>query len=234
MAEQILQIESVDPKELHGPNDKHLDLVKSMFPKLKIIARGDFVKVIGDEDEIDYFISRYETLMMQLERFGKLTAQNIEDVMMSSTDTELQQKMSESDVLVFGRSGVPVKAITTNQKRMVTASEQKDLVFAIGPAGTGKDRAPRGVSPLLPGGALRRTLGGSGENGEKAPRSPGCPLAHAGGCADARRTLARGGCGNKAIPLPGAGEAAPYQSHASQGLQKGARIPATGGGEGAG
>jgi len=138
MAEQILQIENVDPKELHGPNDKHLDLVKSMFPKLKIIARGDFVKVMGDEDEIDYFISRYETLMMQLERFGKLTAQTIEDVMMASTDTELQQKMSESDVLVFGRSGVPIKAITTNQKRMVTASEQKDLIFAIGPAGTGK------------------------------------------------------------------------------------------------
>ena len=91
MAEQILQIENVDPKELHGPNDKYLELVKSMFPKLKIIARGDFVKVIGDDDEI-----------------------------------------------VFGRSGVPIKAITANQKRMVTASEQKDLVFAIGPAGTGK------------------------------------------------------------------------------------------------
>ena len=138
MAEQILQIENVDPKELHGPNDKYLELVKSMFPKLKIIARGDFVKVIGDDDEIEYFANRYETLMVQLERFGKLTAQTVEDVMMASTDSELQQKMSESDVLVFGRNGVPVKAITANQKRMVTASEQKDLVFAIGPAGTGK------------------------------------------------------------------------------------------------
>jgi phosphate starvation-inducible PhoH-like protein len=109
-----------------------------MFPKLKIIARGDFVKVIGDDEEIEYFTNRYETVMVQLERFGKLTAQTVEDVMMASTDSELQQKMSESDVLVFGRSGVPVKAITANQKRMVTASEQKDLVFAIGPAGTGK------------------------------------------------------------------------------------------------
>jgi len=138
MAEQILQIENVDPKELHGPNDKYLELVKSMFPKLKLIARGDFLKVIGDDEEIEYFTNRYETLMVQLERFGKLTAQTVEDVMMASTDTELQQKMSESDVLVFGRSGVPIKAITANQKRMVSASEQKDLVFAIGPAGTGK------------------------------------------------------------------------------------------------
>ena len=101
-------------------------------------TRGDFVKVIGDDDEIEYFASRYATLMVQLERFGKLTAQTVEDVMMASTDSELQRKMSESDVLVFGRSGVPIKAITANQKRMVTASEQKDLVFAIGPAGTGK------------------------------------------------------------------------------------------------
>ncbi|MCR5038006.1 MAG: phosphate starvation-inducible protein PhoH, partial [Bacteroidales bacterium] len=68
MAEQILQIENVDAKELHGPNDKYLELVKSMFPKLKIIARGDFVKVMGEEEEMEYFISRYETLMMQLER----------------------------------------------------------------------------------------------------------------------------------------------------------------------
>jgi phosphate starvation-inducible PhoH-like protein len=96
------------------------------------------VKVIGDDEEIEYFTNRYETLMVQLERFGKLTAQTVEDVMMASTDSELQRKMSESDVLVFGRNGIPIKAITANQKRMVTASEQKDLIFAIGPAGTGK------------------------------------------------------------------------------------------------
>ena len=59
MAEQILQIENVDPKELHGPNDKYLELVKSMFPKLKIIARGDFVKVIGDDEEIEYRQTNY-------------------------------------------------------------------------------------------------------------------------------------------------------------------------------
>ncbi|MBP5573306.1 MAG: PhoH family protein [Bacteroidales bacterium] len=138
MAEQILQIENVDPKDLYGPNDKYLDKVKSLFPKLKIIARGDFVKVIGDEEEMEAFISRYEMLTIQLERKGKIDERDIEDVMLAHSDDELQQKMSESDVLVFGRGGLPVKAITANQKRMVTASEQKDLVFAVGPAGTGK------------------------------------------------------------------------------------------------
>lgn len=138
MAEQILQLENVDPKDLYGPNDKYLDKVKQLFPKLKIIARGDFVKVMGDEDEMDYFMRRFETLAMQLERNGRIDENIIEDIMMASTEHDLKQKMSESDVLVFGRNGLPIKAITANQKRMVAASEQKDMVFAIGPAGTGK------------------------------------------------------------------------------------------------
>ena len=138
MAEQILQIENVDPKDLYGPNDRYLDKVKSLFPKLKVIARGDFVKVIGEEDEMEYFINRFEMLTMQLERKGKIDERDIEDIMKANTDVELQQKMSESDVLVFGRGGMPVRAITANQKRMVAATEHKDLVFAIGPAGTGK------------------------------------------------------------------------------------------------
>lgn len=138
MVEQILQIENVDPKDLFGPNDKYLDKVKQLFPKLKIIARGDFVKVMGDEDEMDYFMNRFETLTMQLERNGRIDENIIEDIMMTATDHDLKQKMSESDVLVFGRNGLPIKAITANQKRMVSASEQKDMVFAIGPAGTGK------------------------------------------------------------------------------------------------
>ena len=138
MAEQILQIENVDPKDLYGPNNKYLDKVKALFPKLKIIARGDFVKVMGDEEEMEYFFSRFEMLTLQLERKGKIDDRDIDDVMKANSDLELQQKMSESDVLVFGRRGMPVKAITANQKRMVSASEHKDLIFAIGPAGTGK------------------------------------------------------------------------------------------------
>lgn len=138
MAEQILQIENVDPKDLYGPNDKFLDKVKGLFPKLKIIARGDFVKVMGEEEEMDYFISRFEMLTMQLERKGKIDERDIEEVMMANSDAEIQQQMSESDVLVFGRGGMPIKAMTVNQKKMVSASDHNDLIFAIGPAGTGK------------------------------------------------------------------------------------------------
>ena len=109
MAEQILQIENVDPKDLHGPNDKYLDKVKALFPKLKIIARGDFVKVMGDEDEMEYFINRYEMLTMQLERKGKIDERDIEDIMKANTDMELQQKMSESDVLVLDTQALAMR-----------------------------------------------------------------------------------------------------------------------------
>ena len=138
MAEQILQIENVDPKELYGPNDKYLNKVKTLFPKLKIVARGDYMKVMGEDEEIDYFISRYGMLVQQLEHKGKISEQDVEKVMMATSEPELQRQLFDSDVLVFGRGGQPIKALTANQKRMVQASEKKDLVFAIGPAGTGK------------------------------------------------------------------------------------------------
>lgn len=138
MAEQILHIENVDPKELYGPNDKFLNKVKDLFPKLKIIARGDFLKVMGEDDEIDCFISRFGRLVLQLESTGKLNEQDIESLLFADNGNEIQKQVFDSDTLVFGRGGIPIKAITVNQKRMVQASERKDLIFAIGPAGTGK------------------------------------------------------------------------------------------------
>lgn len=138
MAEQILQVENVNPSDLYGPNNRNLEKIKALFPKLKIIARGNFVKVIGDDEELEYFINRLGLLVLQLERNGKIDDKTIEHVMTAEADSEIEQQMTDNDVLVFGRGGVPIKAITANQKRMVSASEHKDLVFAIGPAGTGK------------------------------------------------------------------------------------------------
>lgn len=137
MAEQIFQIENVNPADLYGPGNKNLDQIKLQFPKLKIIARGDFVKVIGIEEDIDRFSKDFGLVVNHLERTGKINEQIIEKIL-SCADGDDAKKLLDSDVLVFGRNGLLVKAITTNQKRMVSASEEKDLVFAIGPAGTGK------------------------------------------------------------------------------------------------
>lgn len=137
MAEQIIQIENVNPGELYGANDQNLSMVRSLFPKLKIIVRGDFVKVIGEDEEVDYFLSRFVMLVNHLERYGSVNAQVIEDIMLSA-NSDAVKSMDNDDVLVFGRNGLQIKALTVNQKRMVKACGSKDMVFAIGPAGTGK------------------------------------------------------------------------------------------------
>ncbi|HJH61219.1 MAG TPA: PhoH family protein [Bacteroidetes bacterium] len=137
MAEQIIQIENVNPGELYGANDQNLSMVRSLFPKLKIIVRGDFVKVIGEDEEVEYFLSRFVMLVNHLERYGSVNAQVIEDIMLSA-NSDAVKSMDNDDVLVFGRNGLQIKALTVNQKRMVKACGSKDMVFAIGPAGTGK------------------------------------------------------------------------------------------------
>ena len=137
MAEQIIQIENVNPGELYGANDQNLSMVRSLFPKLKIIVRGDFVKVIGEDEEVEYFLSRFVMLVNHLERYGSVNAQVIEDIMLSA-NSDAVKSMDNDDVLVFGRNGLQIKALPVNQKRMVKACGSKDMVFAIGPAGTGK------------------------------------------------------------------------------------------------
>lgn len=138
MSEQIIKIDNVNPADLYGPKDKYLGAIKSLFPKLKIIARGDFMKVVGNPDELDFFIKRFDMLTIHLERFGSISEKVIDEIMIGENDLEVAKKLIDTDVLVHGCGGLQVKAITANQKKMVHASEHKDLVFAIGPAGTGK------------------------------------------------------------------------------------------------
>lgn len=138
MSEQIVQIENIDPNDLYGANDQHLTMIKGLFPKLKIIARGDFVKVIGEDEEVNYFLDRLNLLINHIERYGNITAQVIENVMQASSESEIIKDLDDKDVLVYGRNGLQIKAITVNQKKMVTAVGKKDMLFAIGPAGTGK------------------------------------------------------------------------------------------------
>ncbi|MDD4373774.1 MAG: PhoH family protein [Bacteroidales bacterium] len=138
MSERIIQVENVSPIDLYGPSDIFFNQIKSYFPKLDIIARGDFLKIIGDPGEMAVFSSRFELLLVHLDRFGKINEHTIEQIMRGEADQQTTSIATNGDVLVHGRSGLLVKAITGNQKRMVKASEQNDLIFAIGPAGTGK------------------------------------------------------------------------------------------------
>lgn len=138
MSEQIVQVENVNPSDLYGANDQYLTMIKSLFPKIKIIARGDYVKIIGNDEEVEYFINRFNLLILHLERYGNISAKVIEDIMLCAGESDFIKNINDSDVLVYGRNGLQIKAMTANQKLLVKASEEKDMIFAIGPAGTGK------------------------------------------------------------------------------------------------
>jgi len=140
MGERIISIEMYSPLEIYGVNDTHLELIKKQFPKLKIVARGELLKVIGNEEELDAFEKRFSLLLLSFEKFGRITDRDIVQIMKANEEEAetLVQPQSSDDVLVYGRDGRLVKALTVNQKKMVECSNRSDLVFAIGPAGTGK------------------------------------------------------------------------------------------------
>ena len=139
MNERIINLTAVNPVDIYGVNDRNINLIRSYFPKLKIIARGDVVKAIGNDNDLDEFVEKFELLLVNLEQFGRLSEVEIEQIL---TDNDPSMGMRENgdggDVLVHGRSGLLVKALTRNQKLLVESSRKNDLVFAIGPAGTGK------------------------------------------------------------------------------------------------
>jgi len=139
MSETVLQIDVENPTEIYGIADKYLNIIKDMFPKLKIIARGDLIKLIGDKEEMSTFEKRFDLLMLQYDKFGKISEETIRAIMGEEGNNNNTEKSKEKDdVLVYGRHGRIIKALTPNQKAMVEKSEKNDLIFAIGPAGTGK------------------------------------------------------------------------------------------------
>ncbi len=139
MNERIINITAINPVEIYGVNDKNLDKVRSYFPKLKIIARGDMIKAIGNDKELDEFEEKFNLLLVNFEKFAKLTEVDIEQILQDSNGVQnFSEDSPANDVLVHGRNGLLVKAITPNQRKMVESSRTNDLVFAIGPAGTGK------------------------------------------------------------------------------------------------
>ncbi|HRP61020.1 MAG TPA: PhoH family protein, partial [Vicingus sp.] len=138
MNEKIIEISGVNPVELFGVNEVKLSLIKTYFPKLKVVSRGDTLKAIGDDEEIKLFESKIALLIAHLLKYKQLTENNIERLMDESASGESQTLKHDDDILVFGNAGLIVKPKTANQRKLVKESEKNDLVFAVGPAGTGK------------------------------------------------------------------------------------------------
>jgi phosphate starvation-inducible PhoH-like protein len=139
LSEVVIAIDTLNPVEFFGVNDTNLDVIRKKFPELKLISRGSEIKVIGDDKNIHRFSEKITRLIEHYQKVGSLTPDNVEHFFSDKKKAELEPVAPASgDVLVFGPNGLTVKARTVNQKRMVTGCEQNDVVFAIGPAGTGK------------------------------------------------------------------------------------------------
>lgn len=134
MIEKIIILENVDPVVFLGINNCNIQLMKTLFPKLRIVARGNVIKVIGDEEEI----IRFEDSIHKLEKFSIemniLREEDILDIVKGKTPTVSTQ----DNLIIHGIGGKPIVARTPNQQKLVKAFEENDLLFAIGPAGSGK------------------------------------------------------------------------------------------------
>ena len=134
MIERIYILESVDPVIFYGVNNVNMQLIKTLFPKLRIVARGNVMKVIGDEDESELFLKKIREVEKYCEEFNSLS----EDVILDIIKGKAPVITTQENLIIHGMNGKPIVARTENQQRLVKAFEENDLVFATGPAGTGK------------------------------------------------------------------------------------------------
>lgn len=136
-ADRLIELAGINPAEFFGVTDANLRYLKTFFPKLKIIARGNTILLNGDEEVMDEFERKFELLVAHFNKFNFLSENSIDNLMLSD-GSKLLSNDDGSDTLVHGNGGVKIKARTVNQKKLVQEINVKDMVFAIGPAGTGK------------------------------------------------------------------------------------------------
>ena len=138
MNEIIIELTDISPVDFFGLQNANIDLLKKYFPKLKIVARGTRIKAYGDEEELTEFDKRMNMLLEHFVTYNKLDENVIERVLLSRSKDDYKTSASSGDVLVHGVSGKLIKAQTANQRKLVQLMGVNDMVFAVGPAGTGK------------------------------------------------------------------------------------------------
>ncbi len=136
--DKIIDIPTESAVELFGFQNNNITMLTHIFPKLKIVVRGNQVKVSGPDDEVLEFENRILLLQRHLEQFGKLTETDIVNISAMEDDSFYAINQTDANVIVHGRDGKVIKAITPNQKRLVESADKNDMVFVVGPAGTGK------------------------------------------------------------------------------------------------
>ncbi|SDX25194.1 phosphate starvation-inducible protein PhoH [Lutibacter oricola] len=137
MNERIIELTEINPNDLFGPQNSNLDILRKFFPKLKLVARGTKLKAYGEPEVLDQFEKKISSLIKYFNRYNSLDENSIERILMSNGKEHKSSKVADG-VIVHGVGGRLIKAQTENQRRMVERMEKNDMLFAIGPAGTGK------------------------------------------------------------------------------------------------
>ncbi len=133
-----MNVEGIDPVQLYGENNVKLNLLRKAFPEITITSRGNSVKLAGEKKYTQKAKSKFESMVRLLKEHSELPVQMVEDLLNGDNPFETRVSSDDSKVLVHGSDGKVIRAKTRNQKKLIEASEHNDIVFAVGPAGTGK------------------------------------------------------------------------------------------------
>lgn len=138
MTEITLSIEGIDPVDFFGVNNSRFNLIKRSFPTLRMVNRGNIIKAEGSDEDLALFKGKVTRMIDHIERYGKLNEDSIDTIIQSEDEPESKKDKGPNNIIVYGNNGHVVRARTANQLNMVRECEKNDILFAIGPAGTGK------------------------------------------------------------------------------------------------
>ncbi|MCL2682215.1 MAG: PhoH family protein [Bacteroidales bacterium] len=138
MNEKTIDLSTYSLLDLFGAQEKNLKFIRQLFPKVKIVVRGNELKMAGEADEIERFEEKLNHILQHFETYNRLNENDIIQIVDSDSNFKFSESTVNKDVLVHGRNGKPIKPLTANQKKLVKACEENDMVFAVGPAGSGK------------------------------------------------------------------------------------------------
>ncbi len=138
MNELIIELSEISPRDFFGEQNVNIEKLKELFPKLKIVARGNKIKAFGDEEVLEEFDKRIAMLLDHFAKYNKLDENVIERVFLSRSKDDYETSENSNEVLVHGVNGRKIKPQTANQRKLVQLMQKNDMLFAVGPAGTGK------------------------------------------------------------------------------------------------
>jgi phosphate starvation-inducible protein PhoH and related proteins len=139
LSEIILTVEGVDPVELYGQNNVNLNVLRNAFPEITITSRGNSLKLAGEKKFTQKAKNKFETMVRLLKEHHELSTQTVQEIVQGNNVFENRLSNGQQNkTILHGRDGKPIKAKTVNQRKLVYAAEESDVVFAVGPAGTGK------------------------------------------------------------------------------------------------